>query len=71
MNDIKDVKPPINLPDLWWLLWLLLFLIVIAAVIYFLMRFFKAPKTVNNFKEPLIYIICRFFLIYIIIYLYR
>ena len=24
MNDIKDVKPPIDVPDLWWLLGLLL-----------------------------------------------
>lgn len=34
MNDIKDVKPPLDLPDLWWL-WLLLALIAMAAAIYF------------------------------------
>ena len=44
MNDIKDVKPPINLPDLWWLLLLLLVLIIIAAGIYFLLRHKKPPK---------------------------
>lgn len=41
MNDIKDVKPPINIPDLWWLLWLLLVLIAVAAVIYFFLRYKK------------------------------
>jgi hypothetical protein len=45
MNDIKDVKPPVNLPDLWWLLWLLPVLIVIAAGIYFLLRY-KKPQQV-------------------------
>ncbi|MBF0570274.1 MAG: hypothetical protein HQL12_00235 [Candidatus Omnitrophica bacterium] len=44
MNDIKDVKPPLNLPDLWWLLWLLLILIVVAAVIYFILRYKKYPQ---------------------------
>jgi hypothetical protein len=46
MNDIKDVKPPVNLPDLWWLLWLLLVLIAVAAGVYFLVRYkrpLKAP----------------------------
>ena len=42
MNDIKDVKPPLNLPDLWWLLWILLALIVIPAGIYLLLRKKKA-----------------------------
>ena len=42
MNDIKDVKPPVNLPDLWWLLWLLLVLIVVAAGIYFFLRHKKS-----------------------------
>jgi hypothetical protein len=41
MNDIRDVKPPLNLPDLWWLLWLLLVLIAVAAGIYFLLRYKK------------------------------
>lgn len=44
MNDIKDVKPPVYLPDLWWLLWLLLALVIIAAVIYFLLRLKKSPQ---------------------------
>ena len=44
MNDIKDVKPPVNLPDFWWLLWLLLALIAIAAGIYFLLRYKKPPQ---------------------------
>ncbi len=43
MNDIKDVKPPINLPDLWWL-WLLLLLIAITAGIYFLLRHKRLPQ---------------------------
>jgi len=44
MNDIKDVKPPVNMPDLWWLLWLLLALIVVAAVVYFVLRYKKSPQ---------------------------
>jgi len=44
MNDIKDVKPPLNLPDLWWLLWLFLFLIAAAAGIYLFLRY-KKPRT--------------------------
>ena len=44
MNDIKDVKPPVNLPDLWWLLWGLLLLIALAARIYFLLKVRKHPK---------------------------
>jgi hypothetical protein len=37
MNDIRDVKPPLGLPDLWWL-WLLLGLMAAAIGIYFLLR---------------------------------
>jgi len=47
MNDIKDVKPPLDLPDFWWILWLLLAVIAIAAGIYFFLRHKKsapAPK---------------------------
>jgi len=44
MNDIKDVKPPVNLPDLWWLLWILLGLIVIAGIVFFLLRYKKSPQ---------------------------
>jgi hypothetical protein len=44
MNDIKDVKPPVYLPDLWWLLWLLLVLIAVAAGIYLFLRFKKPPQ---------------------------
>jgi hypothetical protein len=49
MNDIKDVKPPVNLPDLWWLLWLLLILIAIAACIYF---FLRRKKILQEFIKP-------------------
>jgi hypothetical protein len=44
MNDIKDVKLPLNLPDFWWLLWLLLALIIIAAGIYIFFRYKKSPQ---------------------------
>jgi hypothetical protein len=44
MNDIKDVKPPIYLPDLGWLLWFLLALIVVAAGLYFLLRYKKSSQ---------------------------
>ena len=48
MNDIKDVKPPINLPDLWLLLWWLLGIvlaaIVVAAGIYFFLHYKKPPQ---------------------------
>jgi len=43
MNDIKDVKPPLDLPDLWWL-WLLLVLAAAGAVIYFWFRHKKLPQ---------------------------
>ena len=46
MNDIKDVKPPVNLPDFWWLLWLLLILIALAVGIYFFLRYKKKPQKV-------------------------
>jgi len=44
MNDIRDVKPPVNLFDLWWLLWLLLVLIAVAAGVYFFLRYKKSPR---------------------------
>ena len=43
MNDIKDVKPPLDLPDLWWL-WLLLGLVAAAVGIYFWLRRKKLPQ---------------------------
>lgn len=43
MNDIKDVKPPLDLPDLWWL-WLLLGLMAAAVGIYFWLRHKKLPQ---------------------------
>ena len=47
MNDIKDVKPPVNLPDFWWIVWLILGLIAIAASVYFFLRYKKpAPAPV-------------------------
>jgi len=42
MNDIRDVKPPVNLPDLGWLVLCLLVLIAVAAGIYFLLRYKKS-----------------------------
>lgn len=54
MNDIKDVKPPVYLPDLWWLLWLLLGLMAIAAGIYLWLRFKKSsPPLVEPQLPPL------------------
>ena len=50
MNDIKDVKPPVNLPDLWWLCWLLLALIAVAVGIYVFMRYKKIPR--EKVKAP-------------------
>ena len=44
MNDIRDVKPPVNLPDWWWLLCLLLVLIATAIGIYFFIRLKKSPQ---------------------------
>ena len=44
MNDIKDVKPPVNLPDLWWLLWLLLVLIALTAGVYLFLRYKKSSQ---------------------------
>jgi hypothetical protein len=41
MNDIKDVKPPVNLPDFWWLWWLALVLAAVIAAIYFFLRYKK------------------------------
>jgi len=52
MNDIKDVKPPLNLPDFWWLLWLGLVLIVVAAGAYFFLRYKKPPQTSAVPKVP-------------------
>jgi len=43
MNDIRDVKPPVNMLDLWWLLLCLLILIALAAGIYFFLRHKKSP----------------------------
>ena len=45
MNDIKDVKSPLYLPDFWWLLWLVLALIVIAVGFYFFQRRKKIAST--------------------------
>jgi len=44
MNDIRDVKPPVGLPDFWWVLWLLLVLLAVAAGIYFLLRYKKSHR---------------------------
>ena len=52
MNDIKDVKPPVYLPDLWWLWCLLLALIAIAAVVYFLFLFKKSPQAPLESQIP-------------------
>ncbi|MDE2028242.1 MAG: hypothetical protein KGK03_07500 [Candidatus Omnitrophica bacterium] len=41
MNDIRDVKPPVGLPDFWWLLWVALGLIAAAALIYLFRRYSK------------------------------
>jgi hypothetical protein len=51
MNDIKDVKPPVYLPDLWWLLWLLV-LIAAAAGIYFLFRLKKSSRLPATAQVP-------------------
>ena len=51
MNDIKDVKPPINLPDLWWLLCLLV-LIAVAVGIYFFLRYKKSSSRAIKAAGP-------------------
>ena len=44
MNDIKDVKAPVNLPDWGWLVWLLLAALLIPAGVYLFLRFKKPAK---------------------------
>jgi len=47
MNDIRDVKPPVYLPDWWWILWLILGLIAGSIAVYLFLRFRKnAPAPV-------------------------
>ena len=44
INDIRDVKPPVDMPvDLWWLLWVMAAVAVIAALFYFFYRRHKPP----------------------------
>ena len=46
MNDIKDVKPPIDMPMDWWgILWVVLAAAVIAAAGYFFFKYRK-PATI-------------------------
>jgi hypothetical protein len=52
MNDIRDVKPPVNLPDFWWLLWFLPALIIIAAGIYLLLRYKRPPRETVKPQVP-------------------
>ena len=56
MDVIKDVKPPIDLPDLSWLLWLLpwflLILIVVAISTYFILRYKKSPQALVKPQVP-------------------
>ena len=52
MNDIKDVKPPINMPDLWWVLLCLLVLIAVAAGIYFFLRHKKFLQVSSKSLVP-------------------
>ena len=43
-NDLRDIKPPVEIPSGWaWALWLALALIV-AAALYFLWRYWKANR---------------------------
>ncbi|MBF0511339.1 MAG: hypothetical protein HQL13_03325 [Candidatus Omnitrophica bacterium] len=44
MNDIRDVKPPVNIPDYWWLLGVMLGLLALAAGGYFLLRHLKKGR---------------------------
>ncbi len=52
MNDIRDVKLPLNLPDFWWLLWLGLAVLIAAAVILFLRRYKKSPEAALTVTIP-------------------
>jgi hypothetical protein len=52
LNDIKDVKPPLDLPDLWWLLWLLLAFLAISAAVYLFIRYKKPLKEPVKPRAP-------------------
>jgi hypothetical protein len=52
MNDIKDVKPPVYLPDFWWALWLLLGLLAVAVAVYFFLHLKKSPKVIPEPQVP-------------------
>lgn len=52
MSDIKDVKPPVDLPDLWWLIWFLLVLLAVAAGVYFFLRYKKSLRPSVTPKVP-------------------
>jgi hypothetical protein len=52
MNDIRDVKPPVDFPDWWWLLWVVLAAMIAAACIYFLLRYKKSPQTPVVPQDP-------------------
>ena len=52
MNEIRDVKPPVYLPDYWWLLWLLLIVVLLALGFYCWRRFKKSPPIPQEVKKP-------------------
>jgi hypothetical protein len=47
MNDIKDVKPPIDMPDFWWLVWLLVLIAVAGGIYLFLHSKKKTPSPIK------------------------
>lgn len=45
-DDIRDIRPPVDIPIPWmWIVWALIAMIVIAAI-YFLWKYFKSRKKI-------------------------
>jgi len=52
MNDIKDVKPPIYLPDYGFFLWAFLVLLALGIAIYFLFRIKRSDPKITEPQVP-------------------
>jgi hypothetical protein len=45
MDDIKDIKPPIDIPNAWiWIWWILAALIGVTLIVWLIFWFIKKPK---------------------------
>jgi len=52
-NDIRDIKPPVEIPNYWWMLWVALGAVALLALVIVLLKYWKKRREQISLPPPI------------------